>query len=87
MTTRKPGTARRGGRIVGARDYDDEMTITVLAEGNPKKPGTKAHRRFELYRTGMKVRAYRKLAITKGYAKDGWGTLAGDVKAGFISVE
>ena len=32
-----------------------DAVITRLAENNPKRPGSQAHRRFECYRTGMTV--------------------------------
>jgi len=36
----------------------DASKITILAEKNPKREGTKAHARFELYKDGMSVREY-----------------------------
>jgi hypothetical protein len=35
---------------------DENCIITVVAEGNPKKPGSNSNTRFELYRSGMTVR-------------------------------
>ena len=36
----------------------DGRVITLLATANPKRPGSAAHRRFALYRTGMTVAAF-----------------------------
>ena len=38
--------------------FDHAAKITVLAEKNPKRPGTDSHRRFALYRSGMTVADY-----------------------------
>lgn len=38
-----------------AQPTEDARVITVLAKENPKRPGSKAHARFALYRTGMTV--------------------------------
>ena len=35
-----------------------DAVIIKLAPGNPRRPGSKAHGRFGLYRTGMTVREY-----------------------------
>jgi hypothetical protein len=78
---------KRGGNIVGAQRFTDAMTITVLRRDNPKRPGTKAHQRFELYENGMTVGAFREKAIAAGLAKGGCGQLSHDVQKGFISVK
>lgn len=41
----------------GARDGDDRK-ITVLADTNPKTKGSKSHKRFGMYKTGMTVGEY-----------------------------
>jgi hypothetical protein len=46
--TKKAETVRR--RI------DENCVITLVAEGNPKRPGSNSNTRFELYRSGMTVK-------------------------------
>ncbi len=54
-------------------------TITVLAAQNPKRPGTLAHRTFELYRSGMTTHEF--------VALGGFGAaLTWDAKHGFIAL-
>lgn len=36
----------------------NDATIRVLAEENPRRKGTKAHERFELFKDGMTVKEY-----------------------------
>lgn len=69
--TKTTGKRGRKGRFEG------EMTITVLADKNPKREGTKAHQRFALYRSGMKVSEF----IAAG---GGVNDLAWDSEHGFI---
>lgn len=44
---------------------DLDAAITVLAASNPKRPGSKSHARFALYRTGMSVREAMEAGVTK----------------------
>ena len=55
------------------------QTITVLVSANPKRPGTIAHRTFELYRTSFTTHEF----VQQG----GFGAaLAWDVKHKFIKL-
>lgn len=38
-----------------SRSIPEHAVITVLSEGNPKRPGSASFERFKLYRTGMTV--------------------------------
>jgi hypothetical protein len=38
------------------RRIDENCIITLVAEGNPKRPGSNSNTRFELYRSGMTVK-------------------------------
>lgn len=42
----------------GKREANGQRTITVMAQNNPKREGTAAHARFNLYKTGMTVEAF-----------------------------
>ena len=60
-------------------EFAGDATIVVLAKSNPKKAGSKAFQRFELYRTGMSVAEFR----TAGGMRR---VLLRDVKHGWVSV-
>ena len=51
MAKSENGTGKRGRQS----KYKPDMTITVLADKNPKRAGSKAAARFELYHSGMTV--------------------------------
>jgi hypothetical protein len=57
--------------------YNQNSIITMLATSNPKRKNTLAFKRFELYKTGMKVADYIK-------AGGRTGDINYDVIAGFI---
>jgi len=67
-------------RTKKAKEVDNRV-ITVLAEKNPKRPGSKAHKAFEQYKNGMTVDAYKKLGpYPEGFIKY-------DVKHKYIQVQ
>lgn len=73
----------------GATPKGDQRRITVLAEKNPKRPGTAAHARFELYKTGQTVEDFVAACMKKFGDKRskpirdiGW-----DISMKFIRVE
>lgn len=85
-----------GVKMANVTQYAPTDIITVLAPVNPKQQyngragGTpaKAYQRFNLYKTGMSVAAYKALVAVhpaggKGYAA---ADLAWDTKHGFISI-
>lgn len=57
-----------------------ETTISVVADHNPKRPGTTAHARFALYATCATVGEY----LDAGGRR---AELAWDISRGYISVE
>lgn len=65
-----------------AKIYPDTGKIMVLTEGgkNPKRPGTAAHKTFELYATNKTVGEFIKAG---GF----YAALSWDVGHGFIKVE
>jgi len=58
---------------------DENAIITMMAEDNPKREGSAAHRRFELYADGMTVREAKAAGLL---AVD----VVHDEKKGFISL-
>lgn len=64
----------------GIRGLSESAEITLVAESNPKRPGSKSFERFALYQNGM----------TQGEALDA-GVLTADLiwdsKHGFITIE
>ncbi len=60
--------------------YPDEYVIRVLVDDNPKRPGSRSHGEFALYKTGMTVSEY--LAAGGSRAGINW-----DAERGFIAVE
>lgn len=75
---KKEGTGRRGR----APTYMDDMVITKIVEGNPKREGTKAHEWFAGYRSGMKVSTY----VEKVGRPTAMGCLRWDVEHEYITV-
>lgn len=59
----------------------DDGIIHMLREGNPKRPGSAAHPRYDLYQEGMTVKDYK--ALNKDF---GSIDLAWDIDHGFIRV-
>lgn len=59
--------------------YNQNSVITMLATANPKRKNTLAHKRFELYKTGMTIKDY----VAAGGRT---GDIKYDVIAGFICI-
>ena len=74
-----PAEPKAPRRSKFAELYPDTAPLTVLADGNPKKVGSKAHANFELYEGCKTVGDIR----AKGIA---YRTLAYDVGHGFIKI-
>jgi hypothetical protein len=74
--SKKADKTKRGRR--GA--YPMESTITILAESNPKRPGSKAAQDFDRYKTGMTIEEALKAGI-------GWNDIKWNVDKKFIKVE
>jgi len=71
-----PKAPRGGGRPVL---HTREQVITLLSKENPKREGTKAFKKWELYKNGMTVGEY----LDKGGKRS---TLRWDVLHGLISI-
>lgn len=69
----------QGQKTAGKRDTNRSRTITLLKPENPKRPGTKAHDRYALYKDGMTVGAFLDAGGTSG-------DLAHDQAHGFIKL-
>jgi hypothetical protein len=75
-----PAAAKPAATKVGAAHE-----IQLLATSNPKKPGTKAHARFALYKGAKNVGEYLDKVEAAGFQrKEGLADLAWDAKHGFI---
>lgn len=70
-------TPDQGQKTGGKRDTNRSRTITLLKPENPKRPGTKAHDRYALYKDGLTVGAFLDAGGTSG-------DLAHDQAHGFI---
>lgn len=66
-------------RVRTSKNYDQFSEITLNAEKNPKREGSKSHTRFALYRTGMTVSEFIKEGGT-------FGDLAWDSQRSHITV-
>lgn len=77
-TATKPTTGN--GRI------PDDSVIKLLKKGNARRPGTKAHKRYALYKDGMSVAAYIAAGETSG-TRTGRGNIRADIKRGNIKLE
>lgn len=70
MSTKKTTTKKTVKKIPGKRgrkpSVQDNAKITLLVKANPRREGTKAHKRFALYKTGMTVGDYLKKGGSRG---------------------
>ena len=70
MTTRKTTTKKAVKKTSGKRgrkpSVQDNAKITLLVKANPRREGTKAHKRYSLYKTGMTVGDYLKKGGSRG---------------------
>lgn len=57
-----------GGRRGRAPAFADEMKISVLVDGNPKREGSRGHACFGHYRNGMLVKTYVEKVGDRGEA-------------------
>jgi hypothetical protein len=62
----KAAKAVKAAAIAERIRLDLSKKIHVLVDHNPKRPGTDAHARFELYKTGMTVGDFLEKAKAKG---------------------
>jgi hypothetical protein len=63
----------KGGKTRVHSVEEDKRIITILVDKNPKKQGSKSHKRFAMYQTGMTVAAFVKAGGTTGDVV--WDTL------------
>jgi hypothetical protein len=54
---------KKNGRTV----YSDDMIITVVAESNPQRQGTKSHSMHEKYQNGMTVKQAMEAGVSKSH--------------------
>lgn len=78
-TPAQTAAAQQADKAFGKRDTNRGRTITLLKPENPKRPGTKAHDRYALYKDGMTVGAFLDAGGTSG-------DLAHDQAHGFIKL-
>lgn len=75
--------------------YPEDAVIRLTVEGNPKKPGSWAHKAFACYKDGMTVGDFFAATADLTAEKDGevrkrqatYGTITYDVGHGYIKVE
>lgn len=70
----------------GPKGASLEATITVKATDNPKRPGSRAHTLWTLYRDGMTVKEYLDACEAAGHGAIGTPALQYDTSHGFIEI-
>lgn len=82
----KPGEANKAPeapktpKVRASKDFPRDKKITLVSEKNPKREGSKSHKRFALYKTGMTVGEF---VDAGGLFAD----LAWDAERGFVTIE
>lgn len=68
--------------------FADDAKIRIVAKENPKRPGTKAHKLFSIYRPGMTVAQYRDavVALRGVRPRRARSSLRYDVRHGYVAV-
>lgn len=76
-------------KMRGPRGVLETAVITVLSDGNPKRPGSRAHEVFALYKSGMTVGAFVDATEKAGEAHRAYATpcMVYDAAHGFIKIE
>ena len=85
----KKAKARAGANTLPSRakgDFANDMNITVLAKKNPHLTGTRAHKRFGLYKKGMTVGGVLAAMKKAGY-RNRRGSVRKDWHKGHIGIE
>lgn len=75
--SKKPKAGRPTGNRIFLHDSD---RIIIMVEDNPKTPGSKAAKKWELYEDGMKVKDY----LAKGGTRT---TIRWDIRRGLIELD
>ena len=78
-TDAKKANGEKAARDRTSRNFDKTAVITLNAEKNPKREGSKSHTRFAVYKTGQTVEQF----IVGGGT---YGDLAWDSARGYISI-
>jgi hypothetical protein len=76
----KAGNGDAHGR---AASFKDDQKITILAEANPKREGTRGHEVFSIYKTGMLVSTFIEKVGSRGEA---FANLRHDTGKEFVKV-
>ncbi len=81
--------ARKGKKegTPGNALHHDGMKVTFVESPNPKREGTKAFKKFAMFRKGMTLGAYRKAVDKKFGAGEANPEINYCVEAGFIKVK
>lgn len=74
-------------RSRGPRGTTEDAVITLLAEANPKREGSKAHAVFSYYEDGMTIGAFADALAAADLGKEATPNLVYDSKMGYISIE
>lgn len=84
----KATTAPAAKPAVQARSFPDTAKITVVAETNPKRPGTKAHAKWQLYAKAKTVGdVIAAFVAAKHPKRRALSALRWDEAHGFIKIE
>lgn len=77
-----------GAPVATAKSPNLGKRIRILSEGNPKAKGSKAARRFDMYKNGMTVADYIKLVLAGGETRrKAVRDIGHDTEHGFISLD
>jgi hypothetical protein len=79
----KKAKAGNGDARVRAASFKDDQKITILAEANPKREGTRGHEVFSIYKTGMLVSTFIEKVGSRGEA---FANLRHDTGKEFVKV-
>lgn len=71
----------------GPRGVPESAVITVLADANPKREGSKAATVFSHYVSGMTIGEFADALDAAGLGKESTPNLVYDAKHGFISID
>lgn len=71
----------------GPRGTVETAVITVLVDGNPKRPGSKAAQVFDHYQSGQTIAEFADALAAAGLGKEATPNLVYDAKHGFITID
>ena len=82
--TKAPAKGKNLARALGR--FPDDAVIKLLKSGNQRRPGTNAHKKYALYRTGMTVADFI-AAGKKAGVRTGRSGIRTDLRRGNIALD